>query len=61
MVSSDIVNLSDAIELMFETGWTDGLPVVPPTEIRVKQFVDYTGRGASEVIAELPLWAARRP
>ena len=23
--------INDAIELMFETGWTDGLPVVPPS------------------------------
>ena len=53
-VSSDAVNLGDAIELMFETGWTDGLPVVPPTGDRVKEFVDYLGRDPSEVIAELP-------
>ena len=39
---------------MFETGWTDGLPVVPPTASRVKQFVDYTGRDPAEIIAELP-------
>ena len=29
MLATDV---SDAIELMFETGWTDGLPVVPPSE-----------------------------
>ena len=54
MVSSDAVDLTIAIELMFETGWTDGLPVVPPTEARVKQFVDFTGRDGGELIAELP-------
>ena len=54
MVSSDAVDLGDAIDLMFETGWTDGLPVVPPTEDRVKKFIDYTGRDAGELIAELP-------
>ncbi len=54
MGSSDIVSLGDAIELMFETGWTDGLPVVPPTGDRVKRFVDYLGRDPSEVIADLP-------
>ena len=43
MVSSDAVNLGDAIDLMFETGWTDGLPVVPPTEDKVKRFVEFTG------------------
>ena len=54
MVSSDAADLSQVIEVMFETGWTDGLPVVPPTESRVRQFVNYTGREASEIIAELP-------
>ena len=60
MVSSDAtslgdaVSLDDAIDLMYETGWTDGLPVVPPTADRVKLFVDYTGRDPDEVIAELP-------
>ena len=34
MVSSDAVNLGDAIDLMFATGWTDGLPVVPGQQIR---------------------------
>ena len=25
---------SDTVELMYETGWTDGLPVVTPTRTR---------------------------
>ena len=60
MVSSDAtslgdaVSLDDAIDLMYETGWTDGLPVVPPTADRVKLCVDYTGRDPDEIIAELP-------
>ena len=54
MVSSGTVDITDAIELMFETGWTDGLPVVPPTESRVKQFIEFSGRSADQLIAELP-------
>ena len=54
MVSSGTADITDAIELMFETGWTDGLPVVPPTESRVKQFIDFTGKSADQLIAELP-------
>ena len=60
MVSSDAtslgdaVSLDDAIDLMYETGWTDGLPVIPPTADRVKLCVDYTGRDPDEIIAELP-------
>ena len=51
MLHTEITN---AIELMFETGWTDGLPVVPPTEDLVSKFVEHTGRGGDELIAELP-------
>ncbi len=46
--------LTDAIELMYETGWTDGLPVVPPSEELVRRFVAHTGRDGDELIAELP-------
>ncbi len=45
----------DSIELMYETGWTDGLPVVPPTRERVKQFTDFLlPHAPDELIAEVP-------
>ncbi len=44
----------DAIEFFYEQGWTDGLPIVPPTVDRVRAMVERSGRAASEVIAELP-------
>ncbi len=45
----------DSIELMYETGWTDGLPVVPPTRERVKQFTDFLlPHAPDELIAEIP-------
>ena len=44
----------DAIELYYAQGWTDGLPVVPPTRPKVQAMVERSGRAASEVIAELP-------
>ena len=44
----------DAIERCYELGWTDGLPVVPPTADRVAQFIDRTGRPAADIIGELP-------
>ena len=43
-----------AIERCYELGWTDGLPVVPPTSYRVAVFLDYAGRPASEVVGEIP-------
>ena len=45
----------EAIEMYFEKGWTDGLPVVPPTEARVRQFIEYVGRKPSEVLCRLPV------
>src|SRR5262245_8842420 len=33
----------DPVELCFERGWTDGLPVVPPTETRVRALLDAAG------------------
>ncbi len=33
-------DLAAAIDLCFEKGWTDGLPVVPPTEARVRAMLD---------------------
>lgn len=47
-VSDDPVN---AIDFCFEQGWTDGLPVVPPSVDRVDQMLLYEGRPAETVIA----------
>jgi len=44
----------DAIEFIYEQGWTDGLPVVPPTVAKVRAMVERSGRVADELIAELP-------
>jgi hypothetical protein len=39
-------------------GWTDGLPVVPPTEDKVRAAVAASGRAASEVVGVIgPRWA----
>jgi hypothetical protein len=40
-------------ELMFEAGWTDGLPTVPPTRELVNKFIEVSGRAADERIATL--------
>ena len=44
----------EAIERCYELGWTDGLPVVPPTEARVAEFIERTGRPSGEAVGELP-------
>ncbi|HEX3176893.1 MAG TPA: hypothetical protein VHZ49_09460 [Methylomirabilota bacterium] len=37
-----------------ERGWTDGLPIVPPTEARVRAFLAETERDPHEIIGTLP-------
>ena len=44
----------EAMEQMYRLGWTDGLPVVPPTERRVSEFIEHGGRPAGEIVGELP-------
>ena len=44
----------DAIDYCFEQGWTDGLPVVPPSVERVDEMLEYEGRPPTTVIASHP-------
>lgn len=50
----ELAQLDDEIELLFERGWTDGLPVVPPTEARVLRMLEGTDRAPDEVVAVVP-------
>jgi hypothetical protein len=50
----DVPALSDAVETCYERGWTDGLPVVPPTEERVLEMLDGTARAPQEIIGRIP-------
>lgn len=44
----------DAVQEHFEQrGWTDGLPIVPPTLDRVDRFLAHTARDAGEVLGSL--------
>ena len=45
----------DAMALYYQKGWTDGLPVVPPTEERVLSFVEVVGREPGEVLSTEPV------
>ena len=50
----ELADLDDEMELMFERGFTDGLPVVPPTEERVQRMLQGTTRDARDVVAIVP-------
>ena len=42
-------------DYFYERGWTDGLPIVPPTEARVQaQLAGMPSRQAEELIAVVP-------
>jgi len=44
----------DEQEAMFARGWSDGLPLVPPTEERVLRMLDGTARDPQEVVGIVP-------
>lgn len=44
----------DPIEACFDRGWTDGLPVVPPTPERVLRMLQGTTRAPEEVLGLMP-------
>jgi hypothetical protein len=44
----------EAIETCYDFGWTDGLPVVPPTVERVEAFLHTVQRTPDEVLGTLP-------
>ena len=45
----------DEVNLHFtQNGWTDGLPIVPPTPERVNEFLKYTDLEPDAVIAAIP-------
>jgi hypothetical protein len=48
------VHASDLVEECYRRGWTDGLPVVPPTPERVEQMLGADAASRDEVVAVLP-------
>ena len=50
----ELAPLEDEMEALFDRGWTDGLPVVPPTEARVLRMLCGTTRAPDEVVAVAP-------
>ena len=50
----EIDETEDLVEVCYENGWTDGLPVVPPTPERVERMLGGTDRDPDELIAAVP-------
>jgi len=49
----EFAELEDDFEAMFDRGWSDGLPLVPPTEARVMRMLDGTTREPNDVVANV--------
>ena len=50
----ELPRLADDIEACYERGWTDGLPVVPPTRERVLEMLGGTRRDPQDVVGVIP-------
>lgn len=50
----EVAAAEDVMEMMFTRGWTDGLPVIPPTEERVLAMLEGTSREPGEIVAPVP-------
>ena len=47
----ELADLDDEMEVLFDRGVTDGLPVTPPTDERVLRMLDGTSRTPDEIVA----------
>ena len=50
----EFASAEDEFEAMFSRGWSDGLPLIPPTRDRVLRMLDGTTRRPNDVVAIAP-------
>lgn len=46
----EFATIRETIEFYYQKGWTDGLPIIPPTEEEVYSFLECCGRSPSDVL-----------
>ena len=51
----DVADADAANEMFQQNGWTDGLPIVPPTEASVRRFLDAARLAPDEVVGVEPV------
>lgn len=44
----------DPMEVAYDRGWTDGLPITPPTDLRVARMLTGTTRRADDIVGLIP-------
>ena len=56
--AAETVQVEDSIDTIFEeyykNGWTDGLPIIPPTKDRVAEMMTAVNKAPDDVVATLP-------
>jgi hypothetical protein len=50
----EVASAQDEMETMYDLGWSDGLPLVPPTAARVLRMLTGTSRRPDEIVAIVP-------
>jgi hypothetical protein len=50
----DVDDNDDPTEVAFDRGWTDGLPITPPTDLRVARMLSGTTRAPDEILGAIP-------
>jgi hypothetical protein len=50
----EVADGEDEIEACYDRGWSDGLPLVPPTAIRVVRMLQGTRRQPDEIVGDVP-------
>ena len=57
-MAEEKIKIRDSVEeindTFYKNGWTDGLPIIPPTEDNVSRMINGTIRERNEVIARIP-------
>jgi hypothetical protein len=49
----EAASYQEAIELAYKLGWSEGLPIVPPTEASVAEFLEASGLEPDTVVADI--------
>ena len=50
----EVADDDDEMEVAYDRGWTDGLPIVPPTDLRIVRMLAGTGRKPDEMVGLVP-------
>ncbi len=50
----EFASLEDEFEAMYDRGWSDGLPLIPPTEARVNKMLEGTTRSPGDIVCTVP-------